>query len=96
MNETARPDDLIQLPDGNWLERFGRPCPECGSGVFTVNQVRRRTGEPGVFIDSVESRCPRCICLGDRTILASTTIGRHDLRAGTLTLIGTNPIQEGR
>lgn len=77
-------NSLLPLPDGNWVERCGRPCPACGATIFTVALVRHPI--PGGYREAVESYCPNCILLSHGKGVLKTTIGRHDLSAGVLTL----------
>ena len=84
---TTTPDptaDLLALPDGNWVDRFGRPCPGCNGSVFAVALVR--TSVPGGYREAVDSYCPRCTLLSHGKGVSKTVIGRHDLVAGVITL----------
>ena len=75
---------LLPLPDGNWVERFGRPCPACRATVFTVALVRHPI--PNGYREAVESYCPTCPLASHPRSVRKTILGRHDLRAGTITL----------
>lgn len=84
---------LVQLvPGGDWVERFGPPCP-CGATLFAVERARlvvRQKGQPDFVREVVRSRCPACTLLTDRYAKRRERIGTHDIVAGTVTLDPTS------